>query len=265
MSYGKIDQIVVKNFGETAMPNYYTLYINNDFDTLNYMFQSSNSFSFTLQPHETFIGNVFSENWTSVLNDSEGNNESLFISNAINNSLTDTLISLQFPSTDTDCAQVRGSYDPNDKQGFPEGFGELNRIEKDQSINYRIRFQNTGSDTAFTVVVLDTLSEFLDYTSVIPGASSHPYTFHHEDNKLEFRFNNIDLVQKSLNEPASIGFVEFKVKQKPSTTKRNRSNFKFLDKSIMLRLSTTSIRSFRTRRRLSTKRKRRATKKRSHL
>ena len=210
------NQIVVKNFGETAMPNYYTLYINNDFDTLNYMFQSSNSFSFTLQPNETFIGNVFSENWTSVLNDSEGNNESLFISNAIDNSLTDTLISLQFPSTETDCAQVRGSYDPNDKQGFPEGFGELNRIEKDQSINYRIRFQNTGSDTAFTVVVLDTLSEFLDYTSVIPGASSHPYTFQHEDNKLEFRFNNIDLVQKSLNEPASIGFVEFKVKQRPS-------------------------------------------------
>jgi uncharacterized repeat protein (TIGR01451 family) len=210
------NQIVVKNFGETAMPNYFTLYINNDYDTLNNMFQSSNYYSFTLQPNETFNGNVFSENWTSVLTDSEGNNESLFISNAINNSLTDTLISLQFPSSDSECAHVVGSYDPNDKQGFPEGFGELNRIEKEQNINYRIRFQNTGSDTAFTVVILDTLSAFLDYTSVIPGASSHPYTFYHEDNKLEFRFNNIDLVQKSLNEPASIGFVEFKVKQRPS-------------------------------------------------
>jgi uncharacterized repeat protein (TIGR01451 family) len=210
------NQIIIKNFGETATPNYFTLHINNDYDTLNNMFQSSNSYSFILQPNETFNGNVFSENWTSVLTDSEGNNESLFISNAINNSLTDTLISLQFPSSDSDCARVLGSYDPNDKQGFPEGFGELNRIEKDQSINYRIRFQNTGSDTAFTVVILDTLSAFLDYTSVIPGASSHPYSFYHEDNKLEFRFNNIDLVQKSLNEPASIGFVEFKVKQRPS-------------------------------------------------
>lgn len=210
------NQIIVKNFGENAMPNYFTLYINNEYDTLNNMFQSYNSYSFTLQPNETFNANVFTGLWNSVLIDSEGNNQSLFIANIGNFTSSDTLLSFQFQSSDTDCARVIGSYDPNDKQGFPEGFGELNRIEKEQSINYRIRFQNTGSDTAFTVVILDTLSAFLDYTSVIPGASSHPYTFYHEDNKLEFRFNNIDLVQKSLNEPASIGFVEFKVKQRPS-------------------------------------------------
>jgi uncharacterized repeat protein (TIGR01451 family) len=198
------------------MPNYFNLYINNDYDPIDSMFQTSNQYGFTLGPNESFTANVFSENWSSVLIDNEGNTESLYISNVVNPYMSDTLIDMPYQTFDTECVLVRGSYDPNDKQGFPEGMGELNRIEKNQSITYRIRFQNTGSDTAFTVVVLDTLSEYLDYTSIIPGASSHPYSFYLEENKLEFRFSHIDLVQKSINELASIGFVEFKIKQKDS-------------------------------------------------
>ena len=208
--------IVVRNFGETPMPNYFTLYVNNDFDTLNNMFQTSNSIDFLLQSNESFSTGVFSENWTSVVVDNQGNAESIFISNIGNAAQTDTLVNLPYQTFDLECAMVFGSYDPNDKQGFPEGFGELNRIEKAQAINYRIRFQNTGSDTAFTVVILDTLGEYFDLSSIVPGASSHPYTFYHEENIIKFRFNNIDLVQKSLNEEASIGFVEFRIKQKLS-------------------------------------------------
>ncbi|HPH83505.1 MAG TPA: T9SS type A sorting domain-containing protein [Flavobacteriales bacterium] len=208
--------ITVGNFGEVAMPNTFSLFVSNDYDPFFGMFLTSNEYSFTLAPNETFTANVFSENWTSVLIDNEGNVESLFISNVDNPYLSDTLIDLTYQTYDTECAMILGSYDPNDKQGFPEGYGELNRIESEQTITYRIRFQNTGSDTAFTVVVIDTLSEYLDYTSIIPGASSHPYTFYLENNILKFRFNHINLVQKSLNEPASIGFVEFKIKQKDS-------------------------------------------------
>ena len=87
----------------------------------------------------------------------------------------------QFPENDTspfisiDCQQVIGSFDPNDKQGFPEGYGESHYIEREQDIEYLIRFQNTGTDTAFTVVVEDVLSPHLELTSIRLGASSHPY------------------------------------------------------------------------------------------
>jgi hypothetical protein len=118
------------------------------------------------------------------------------------------------PSISIDCQENIGAYDPNDKQASPVGVGEDHLLRENTSIDYKIRFQNTGTDTAFTVVVLDTLSEWLNTVSVRPGASSHPYTFQVlEDNVLAFRFENIMLPDSNVNEPASNGFVTFSVDQ----------------------------------------------------
>ncbi len=120
------------------------------------------------------------------------------------------------PFVDIDCMQNTGSYDPNDKNGFPLGRGSENYIDKGQDIEYMIRFQNTGTDTAFTVVVLDTLSDFLDITTVRPGASSHTYDFDiGGDGVLSFTFNNIMLPDSNVNFAASNGYVKFKVAQMP--------------------------------------------------
>ena len=111
---------------------------------------------------------------------------------------------------------VTGSYDPNDKQVQPEGFGDDGGISmQDSLLSYQIRFQNTGTDTAFTVVLRDTLDDNLDPTSVVPGPSSHPYelTFL-KGNILEFTFNDIMLPDSFINEPASNGFVFFDIKVK---------------------------------------------------
>jgi uncharacterized repeat protein (TIGR01451 family) len=119
---------------------------------------------------------------------------------------------------DVDCQQNIGAYDPNDKIGFPVGYGEFNMIEQNTEIEYRIRFQNTGTDTAFTVIIWDTLSPLLDVTSVRPGASSHNYTwriFGENAKVLEFTFANILLPDSTTNEPGSIGFVYFKINQMP--------------------------------------------------
>jgi len=62
---------------------------------------------------------------------------------------------------------------------------------------------------------LDTLSEFLDISTVRPGASSHPYQFDiSTGGELNFTFNNIMLPDSFINEAASNGFVKFKVSQK---------------------------------------------------
>lgn len=115
-----------------------------------------------------------------------------------------------------DCQQNVGSYDPNDKQALPRGVGEDHLLRENTAIEYKIRFQNTGTDTAFNVVVLDTLSPWLNAASVRPGASSHAYTFQRrEGNILEFRFDNIQLPDSSANLEASNGFLQFTVEQLP--------------------------------------------------
>jgi uncharacterized repeat protein (TIGR01451 family) len=114
------------------------------------------------------------------------------------------------------CDEVRTSFDPNDKRGFPLGFGDEHIIDRNQDLQYMIRFQNTGNDTAFTVVIRDTLpSAFLDLTSLRVGSSSQPYTWNLDgQGVLSFRFDQILLPDSTTNEPASHGFVKFGISQK---------------------------------------------------
>ena len=116
----------------------------------------------------------------------------------------------------TDCQQNRGSWDPNDKQAFPTGYGNEQYIWPNIDIEYLIRFQNTGTDTAFTVVVRDTISEHLDITSLQMGASSHGYTYTIDgEGVLKVRFDHILLPDSTTNELASHGFFKYKIKQQP--------------------------------------------------
>jgi hypothetical protein len=118
-------------------------------------------------------------------------------------------------TADTDCRINQGSFDPNRKDGFPTGYGEGRFIFPTTEIEYIIQFQNTGTDTAFSVIIRDTLSEFLDITTVRAGASSHSYLFEMSAaNALKFTLNPIELPDSNTNEAASKGFVSFKVRPK---------------------------------------------------
>lgn len=120
------------------------------------------------------------------------------------------------PFTDIECQEIRGAYDPNDKQGFPVGYGNQHFIEPGADITYLIRFQNTGTDTAFTVTIRDTLAAaWLDPATLRPGASSHPYTWELTGpGALAFHFENILLPDSNVNEAASHGFVQFRISQR---------------------------------------------------
>lgn len=121
------------------------------------------------------------------------------------------------PFIAVDCEENAGSFDPNDKAAYPTGYGQPHYIKRGEEIEYKIRFQNTGTDTAFTVVLLDTLSAYLDPVTVRPGAASHPYSFELIDgNVLRFTFSDIMLPDSNVNEPASHGFVLFNIKQQPA-------------------------------------------------
>jgi hypothetical protein len=119
---------------------------------------------------------------------------------------------------DEDCRVVTASYDPNDKQAEPLGYATEHYIEPERSLEYTIRFQNTGTDTAFTVIIRDTLSDWLDMTTLHPGVSSHPYRLELDTARaMSFIFNDILLPDSTTNFDASQGFVEFKVRPLPET------------------------------------------------
>ena len=123
---------------------------------------------------------------------------------------------------------VTGSFDPNDKAVFPEGDIRI----KDSTLEYLIRFQNTGTDTAFTVLITDTISHLLDLSSFQLKGSTHPVTYQiTNSNVLEFTFNNILLPDSNVNESGSHGSVIFSIQQNYSNiigdTIENTANIYF--------------------------------------
>jgi len=116
------------------------------------------------------------------------------------------------PAWDRECVENRGSYDPNDKQGFPTGVGDTKQIGPNQELKYLIRFQNTGSDTAFTVVVRDTLSPWLNPATIRSVSGSHPFTWNLSGaGILTFTFNHIMLPDSNTNKDGSQGFISFTI------------------------------------------------------
>ncbi len=127
----------------------------------------------------------------------------------------------QFPNYDGEpyramsCNVITGSYDPNEKVVSPAGYAAQHYIEANTQIDYQINFQNTGNDTAFKVVLVDTISPNLDINSIQLGVGSHKYQFQRTDSKVvQFVFDSINLVDSFRNERLSHGFVKFKIQQK---------------------------------------------------
>ncbi len=110
------------------------------------------------------------------------------------------------------CQPIVGSYDPNEKSAQPQGVGVQHFIEPKTPLTYRLHFQNEGTDTAFVVVLRDTLDAALDPATLKIGASSHPFTWDISGRgQLVFRFANIGLPPKSVDEVGSNGFVQFEI------------------------------------------------------
>ncbi|WP_020568126.1 DUF7619 domain-containing protein [Neolewinella persica] len=115
-------------------------------------------------------------------------------------------------TTSTVCRENRGAYDPNDKYGYPLGYGAQNFIPEGTRLDYAIRFQNTGTDTAFTVIIRDTIPESLDLATIKMDAASHPYTVSLDTHRvLSFVFENILLPDSSVNLAGSQGVVNFSI------------------------------------------------------
>ena len=109
--------------------------------------------------------------------------------------------------------EVVNSFDPNDKRVL-EGT-EVYIEEASNYLHYMVRFQNTGTANAQKVVVKDTLSDNLDWSSLQMVSASDDYQVNIVNgNALEFVFNNIDLPFEDADEEGSQGYISYKIKPK---------------------------------------------------
>ena len=117
----------------------------------------------------------------------------------------------QIVSQNQSAVLIRCSYDPNDLQVAPDRPGEENYVLRDEAIFYKIRFQNTGNDTAFYVRIDDVLDAAIDRKGLILSDASHPCKmFLCSNDTLCFIFDPIELTDSTSHFDKSHGYVVFK-------------------------------------------------------
>ncbi len=153
---------------------------------------------------------------------------------------------LQLASTYDYRSEIRCAYDPNDKLTFPNRRNAYPRnytLFKEE-MEFLVRFQNTGNDTAFTVVIHDTLDKNLDWSTFRPLAGSHPFETHIQENgAVSFTFKNILLPDSKTNEPLSHGFVSYRISPKrglPEQTEILNTAYIYFDFNPPIQTNTTS-------------------------
>ena len=142
---------------------------------------------------------------------------------ALNNGDTLTLVAVANPVTNDSSAAnnrmtvkqiVQGSFDPNDKTEIHGGQLTPLAYSNNEYLQYLIRFQNTGTDTAFFITVKDTFDTKFDLSTIDVLAASHHYNFKLEKNVATWDFKFIKLADSTTNKLESHGYILFKVKPK---------------------------------------------------
>ena len=142
-----------------------------------------------------------------------------------------------------ECRENIGSFDPNDKQAFVDGVSNIDVLSDGETLEYLVRFQNTGTDTAFTVRVEDRLVSAFDPSTLEIVSASHDYRYEIDRRNLIVTFDNILLPDSTTNEEASNGFIKFKVdiieEYKKGDVFNNKADI-FFDFNDPVRTNTTS-------------------------
>jgi uncharacterized repeat protein (TIGR01451 family) len=111
----------------------------------------------------------------------------------------------------TQCYTILNSWDPNYKEAYPTTLSQ-----NGDWLTYTIHFQNTGNDTAYLVVLRDTLSANVDPSSFQYLRSSHKALVQLFDRAMVFTFPKINLVDSATNPPLSEGWIQYRVKSNSS-------------------------------------------------
>jgi PKD repeat protein len=104
-----------------------------------------------------------------------------------------------------------GSYDPNDKAASPAG----EMAPSIKTLDYLIRFQNTGTAPAHNVRIEDKIDDNFEKASLQVNDFSHKMNSYFDDNgKIYFEFPNIMLPDSGTDYEASQGYVSYSIQLK---------------------------------------------------
>lgn len=107
-------------------------------------------------------------------------------------------------------------YGQNDIQVLGDAVFTPGEIAEGAAVTYLIRFQNTGTDTAYQVIVRDTLDPRLDAATFLTIDVSHNFQVVRDgSNIIRWYFDNISLPDSASGGQNSIGYILFSVKPKP--------------------------------------------------
>lgn len=150
---------------------------------------------------------------------------------------------IQFSDSVSKTVSVLCAFDPNDKQVVPPGILAQNYTLMTDTLEYLIRFQNTGNDTAFKVVILDTLDSDLNFSTFEVTGSSHSLQTQVTNNgAVRFVFDNIFLPDSNVNEPGSHGYINYRIRANgglPNETVVNNTASIFFDFNPAVLTNTT--------------------------
>ena len=192
------------------------------YDTSKLIYNGSNANNITITITITISGNTIS--WIDSLNTfifgynkfGSSNLYNFYFSRKPSVKIGDTLFAKVFiNASSVSCVDsiyniMRSSYDPNEKLATPEL--TTTQVANGDYINYTINFQNTGNDTAYNIVVADTLSNLLQTNNMEMIATSHNCNTIVQNGIIYFEFRNILLPDSFSNFNGSHGFVSFRIK-----------------------------------------------------
>lgn len=190
--------------------NGYTYFVKDD----------SMTFVSSLPVPSSVNGDTLFYNLTNVVPFSSGYISMVFTMPSAGNILTssatilaiDSLGGTGFTNMTIKTQTVNCSFDPNDKAVNPPGEYSQHYTLFTDTLEYLIRFQNTGTATAFNIVVQDWLDPNLNLNSFeIVGSSHNMKTKLLSNGSLTFTFNNINLPDSNANEPASHGWIKYTI------------------------------------------------------
>jgi len=108
-------------------------------------------------------------------------------------------------------ATIVGAVDPNDKNIYFKDGSIRDYVIYDETVTYKIRFENIGTYYASRVVVTDTISDLLDISSIKNVFASHDFNMEINNNVITWTFENIMLPSTQYDPYGGHGFVSFDI------------------------------------------------------
>ena len=147
------------------------------------------------------------------------------------------------------CEPVRSSWDPNEKEVSPKGYGPQGYILNGTPLTYVVHFQNTGTARARNITINDTISEHLDIATLQVVSSSAPVLVYQPEltgNLIKFRFNDINLPDSGADFNGSNGYIEYNIYPKadlaPGTQIQNTAGIYFdYNPAVVTNTTTNTI------------------------